>query len=61
MTEIATTYNARRAELAAKIEALNTWLEDLPEYAEDNEPTWPMVGSMGHVNEQLGEVVDFIS
>ena len=61
MTDIARTYNTRREELAAKIEALSEWLNDLPVYAEDNEPTWPMVGDMGYVNKQLGEIIDFIS
>ena len=43
-------------DIEEKMRRLDIALADL----RDADPTWPLVGNLGHINEQLGELEEFI-
>ena len=52
-------YSARHAEALALIDSLRDLIEDMPEPESDG-INWGHVGSMGHINEQLRELLGFV-
>jgi len=55
----ADTYAARHAEALALIDSLRDMIEDMPE-PESDDINWGHAGSMGHINEQLREMLGFV-
>ena len=53
------TYAARHAEALALIDSLRDLIEDMPEPESDG-INWGHVGSMGHINGQLRELLGFV-
>ena len=53
------TYAARHAEALALIDSLRDMIEDMPEPESDG-INWGHAGSMGHINEQLRELLGFV-
>jgi hypothetical protein len=52
-------YAARHAEALALIDSLRDLIEDMPEPESDG-INWGHVGSMGHINGQLRELLGFV-
>ena len=52
-------YAARNAEALGLIDSLRDMIEDMPEPESDG-INWGHAGSMGHVNKQLREILDFV-
>ena len=52
-------YAARHAEALRLIDSLRDMIEDMPEPESDG-INWGHAGSMGHVNEQLREILGFV-
>ena len=52
-------YAARHAEALGLIDSLRDMIEDMPEPESDG-INWGHAGSMGHVNEQLREILGFV-
>jgi hypothetical protein len=52
-------YAARHAEALGLIDRLRDMIEDMPEPESDG-INWGHAGSMGHVNEQLREILRFV-
>ena len=53
------TYAARHAEALALIDSLRDLIEDMPEPESDG-INWSHVGSMGHINVHLRELLGFV-
>jgi hypothetical protein len=53
------TYAARHAEALALLAQLQQAIEDMPEPESDG-INWGHAGSMGHINEQLRELIAFV-
>ena len=52
-------YAARHAEALALIESLRDMIEDMPDPESDG-INWGHAGSMGHINEQLRQLLGFV-
>ena len=59
MTTATETYAARHAEALALIDSLRDMIEDMPEPESDG-INWGHAGSMGHINDQLCQLLGFV-
>jgi hypothetical protein len=59
MTTATETYAARHAEALALIDSLRDMIEDMPEPESDG-INWNHAGSMGHINDQLRQLIGFV-